>query len=82
MSHRLASPHRRQENPSVIVMSDGRPGQILPGRGPLAEGGEADSGPPSSMELELALIAQPGSLREETQRLASLQARRTRSRRG
>lgn len=33
------------------------------------------------MDLELVLIAQPGSLREETQRRASLQARRTRSRR-
>ena len=31
---RLASPHRRQRNPSVIVVSDGRPGQTLPGRGP------------------------------------------------
>ena len=34
MSHRPASPYRRQRNPSVIVATDGGPGQILPGRGP------------------------------------------------
>ena len=34
MSRRPAPPHSRQRNPSVIAESDGRPEQILPGRGP------------------------------------------------
>lgn len=34
MSNRIASPHRRQRNRSVILTGDGRPGQILSGRGP------------------------------------------------
>ncbi len=31
---RLPPRRRRQRNPRVVVVSDGRPGQLLPGRGP------------------------------------------------
>jgi hypothetical protein len=34
VSHHIASAYRRQRNPSVIVVSEGRPGQILLGLGP------------------------------------------------